>query len=278
MTGSTEPRDVAIPKYFRKSPEPPNLGSAKAQIVIGVLLAGLAVLGSLIGLADDSGVLCCTVPVLVAGGMLAFKGWSSQSSLQSKYDRAYELAEPKPSDAQMDEWLAHDLNKIVSGAMEKLGMVPEQVLNVDDPLVVRGPLSKARFALGKDDIIRFSAYEIVVIYLTNYHLGAYTCHLDFETGQIKSEQTQEYHYTDVVSVATLTDNSDFSVTTMDGKEHPLASHQQFTLSVASGERIKVAVAFPQISQILETGRLAPSGAEKAISTLRTMLREKKGGI
>ena len=275
---SSEPREVAVPKYFRKTPTSPNISASQTKITLGIAAIVIGVIAGLVSvLAEDPSFLCCAGFALPGGAVLALVGYNEKSVRQRKYDEEYKKAVPKPSDQQMDDWLSSDIDRTVAGALDKMGMVREQVINANDPLIVKGPLSRSRFAPGEDGIFRFSAYEIVVIYLSNYHLGAYTCHLDFATGKLESEQTQEYHYADVVSVATLTNNSGFTVTTTDGEEHQLPSHQEFTLSVASGQSIKVAVAFPHAEEILK-GEWAPSGAERAINTVRTMLREKKGGI
>lgn len=277
---TSESRPTAINKYFRQTPKPP---SHSGQIIM-LILGGLLVLGGLVsGIlaaidSDFAGALCCTIPGFIGGVVLVIIGGLGILNTKSQFKRDYEAAEPKPSDAQIDEWFNQDKEKIISAAIDKLGLVLEKILNLDDPLVVIGPKSSAKFRIGQDQNIRFSAYEIVVIYLTDYHLGAYSCGWDFVNGRSTSEQTQEYHYTDVVSVSTLGSNTSFNVVTVDGKEHPIQSHQQFSLSVASGESIKVTVDFPQVETIFQQGKLLPTGADKAISALRTMLREKKGGL
>ncbi len=263
---STESRSTAVTKYFKATPEKPSY----IENIIAMVGGGIAFLAGL----SDSSLTCLAILGFIAAGW----GFLAYLAKNSSYNNAYREAEPKPSDKQMDEWMEQDKKQIVTDAVAKLGLVPEKVLNLNDPLVVIGPKSSAKFKIGGDGIIRFSAYEIVVIYLTDYHLGAYSCGWDFVNGRSTSEQTQEYHYTDVVSVSTLSSNTSFSVVTVDGKDHPIQSHQQFSLSVASGESIKVTVAFPQVEAIFQQGKLLPTGSEKAISALRTMLREKKGGV
>lgn len=263
-----DPRSVAVKKYFKVTPDAPTyIGS--------ILWVASGIFGLVLGIANGEFLL-----VLCGGGGLLLVGWGLFQYFADKgaYDKAYSEAEPKPSDQQMDNWLEQDKQRIVSEALNKLGLVPEQVLNITDPLFVIGPLSSAKFKLGNDNIVRFSAYQLVVIYLTNYHLGAYSCTLDFVDGRTGSEQTQEFHYNDVVSVSTLNSNSQFTIMTVEGEVLPIASQQQFSLSVASSESIKVTVAFPQVESLFKQGKLLPTGSEKAISTLRTMLREKKGGI
>jgi len=265
---TSDPRNVAVAKYFKPSiPKP----SYSGEIIWLILGSAVAVLVLLSGNSDSS-------LFAVIGGIVALFALGAIMTKSSDYNKLTKDSEPKPSDKQMDRWLEQDKKRIIATAMDNLGLIPEQTLNAKDPLVIIGPKSPTMLEIGDDGIIRFSNYQIVVIFLTDYHLGGHTCNLNFINGSVSREETQEYHYTDVVSVATLHSNSDFTATTVDGKEHPIRDQQQFSLSVASGESIKVTVAFPQVEGILKEGKLLPTGAEKAISTIRAMLRDKKGGV
>ncbi|NPA72217.1 MAG: hypothetical protein GXO35_05235 [Gammaproteobacteria bacterium] len=276
---TSEQRSTALKKYFLPTPpKPKHAAQIFWMIVGGLLLLGSFASGLMTVVEDvDGGVLCCSGIAFFVGGGIFLTNLISFYTTESKYRAEYRKAEPKPSDEQVDSWFAQDKQYIIKDAIRKLDLEEEQIVNIDAPLVVVGPQSLAKFKIGKDGIIRFSAYEIVVIYLTNYHLGAYSCEWDFVRSRVINEQTQEYHYTDVVSVATLTSNSNFSLVTPDGKEHPIKRHQQFSLSVASGESIKITVNFPEVEKIFKEGKLQPTGADRAIQVLRSMLREKKGG-
>ena len=262
-----ETRSIKVKKYFTKTPNKPS------HTVNWVIMSlGLFIFISPF-FSDDPGCygFCFGfgVLILIAGGL-------KYRSDERMYKRAYDDAEPKPSDQQLDEWLEEAKQEIISGAMDKLHLTPEQALNTNDPLVVIGPSASAKFKVGEDGVIRFSSYKIVVIYLSQYHLGAYTCNLRMDSGEVSSEQTQEYHYADIVSVSTLTSNSIFKVITMDGREHDIKGQQQFSLSVVNGESITVTVAFPELENIFSKGRLLPTGADKAINTIRKMWLEQKG--
>jgi hypothetical protein len=283
MNAVSEPREKAVPKYFRQTPKPPSYAGPIILTVIGALV----VLGGLImgiffaaGADDASGIVCCAVPGFLAGVVPAVIGGIEFLNSRAKYKKEYGEAEPKPTDAQMDAWLDEDLARIKREAMGKLDLLPEQILgDPDAPIVVFGPANEAKWASGKDDIIRFSRYDILVVYLTSYHLAAYQCALDLASGTLLGESTQEYHYTDVVAVSTQAASSGLVAIMVDGKKKEIARYQKFALSVASGERIEVAVSFPQLEDIIVGAvSLAPTGAEKAISTIRAMLREKKGGV
>lgn len=273
---SSEPRSTAVPKYFTNKVVKESTAKGIVAIVVGSIMIPIGLIIMLIYEDYSGGIACLGVP----GVILIITGIIILTKVNARYKKEIERTEPKPSEAQMDAWLEEDKARIIQPSifMSKLDLPAESVINANDPLVVIGPAAGAKIKAGEDGVFRFSRYEIVVIYLTDYHLGAYSCELDFVTGNVTREQTQEYHYTDVVSVATLTSNTPFRVETMDGTLHPIVSSQEFSLSVASGQSIRVAVNFPQLPDILKTGRLAPTGAERAISTLRTLLREKKSGL
>jgi hypothetical protein len=291
MDNATERRAKAVRKYFTKSPDKPSYIYEILLMALGGLGLFVSFIIAVVNLfkyATNSyetspmlSLVLCATPIFIGGLIVGGNGGLKFWRKKSEYDKAYAIAEPKPSDQQMDKWLEQDKKKLIVDAMKKLELVPDQIvrpiLHPDEPLLIIGPQMPTYIAAGKDGTLRFSRYEVVIIYLTRYHLGAYSCDLDFMTGMVLSEQTQEYHYVDVVSVSTTNENSPFNVTTVDNKVHPIASHQQFSLSVANGDRIKVTVAFPQLEGIFQEGKLLPSGAEMAISNLRAMLREKKGG-
>jgi len=217
---------------------------------------------------------------ILGGGFAAWQGlvaMSSRSVKMTAYRETYEKAEPKPTDQQMDGWLKGDVARLKSEALKKLDLESEQLMRAE-PLLIVGPADQTAVAVGKDGTIRFSRYDIVVIYLTDYHLAAYEGSLDMATGNTTRESTQEYHYTDVVSVATQAGNL-FNIE-VNGEKKSIDTYQKFSLAVASGDHIDVVVAFPQKDQIkefLSTGEFAPSGADEAIRVIRARLREKKGG-
>jgi hypothetical protein len=271
-------RKQAVPKYFIKTPERPNDNST--GIVLLVVGAIALVLGLLM-MMSNSEAICMGMLLLLAGGAMVFYGWgayANNAAALKKYNEDYAKAEPKPTDSQMDAWLQADIKRLKVEALKKLDLGEEQLLQ-PEPLLIVGPADKTALAVGKDGIIRFSVYDIVFIYLTNYHLAAYEGTLDMATGNTVSESTQEYHYTDVVSVATQTGNL-FNIV-INGENKSIDTYQKFALAVASGDHIDVVVAFPhrdQLKEFLSTGEFPPSGAEEAIRSIRARLREKKGGV
>jgi hypothetical protein len=114
---------------------------------------------------------------------------------------------------------------------------------------------------------------MVIIRLTDRHLGAYVCDYNFVRNVVLNEQTTEYHYHDVVSVTTREDSYPYDHLRTGEK---LTTRQGFSLSVASGESISVAVEAALIRQITGAEGIPDSGAERAVATIRAMLRDRKG--
>lgn len=275
---TSEKRETAVQKYFIKTPDEPKYSDTTflAIVTIGGILSAVF---AMFDFGDLWGLFCIGAPAVFFAGSAWLTKSGENSTKRKNYDEAYAKAEPKPSDQQMDTWHHGDLERIRKQSLAKLDLVPEQVIrNPNDPIMVVGPSEGARLAVGQDGILRFSGHDIVIVYLTDYHLAAYSCTVNMATGLETKESTQEYHYKDVVSVATQADNSRLFKVVVDGQDKPLADYQKFALSVASGERIEVVIAFPQFGDIIKNARLAPTGAENAVKVIRAMLREKKGGV
>jgi hypothetical protein len=189
------------------------------------------------------------------------------------YVRAWHNAEPKPSDHQIDAWHAADIDWLKKHALGRLDLVREQVEALRGPLLVVGSGPSPQFRRGQDRRVRFSSHEVLIIYLTDYHLAAFKCVIDLHDGGIRTETTQEYHYDDVVSVSTQTNNSPL-IWYEDGQAQSIPTHQRFALSVASGEQISVAVAAETLGIQSDSELIR---AEDTIKIIRAKLREKKGG-
>jgi hypothetical protein len=278
MAETSGSRKDLVPKYFVTTPDEPKGGEWGSGVM--AMGAVIALAGLLLLFSGGGDAACFSLIMLVGGAFAAWMGftaWSSRSTRMAAYQETLKRAEPKPTDKQMDAWLKGDIAKLKGEALKKLDLESEQLMQ-PEPLLIVGPANQTAVAVGKDGTIRFSKYDIVVIYLTDYHLAAYEGSLDMASGNTTSESTQEYHYADVVSVATQTGNL-FNIE-VNGEKKSIDTYQKFALAVASGDHIDVVVAFPQKDQIqefLSTGEFPPSGAEEAIRTIRARLREKKGG-
>lgn len=183
----------------------------------------------------------------------------------------------RPDDATVDAWRQEDIDKLVRQSYHKLGISKEE--EVSDPLVIISPvywrvngidIREVSLHKGRDNFLRFSVYQITIFLLHEHILGSYICHFNFLRGTFLNETTNEYHYKDVVSVSTQETSSNYHLP--DGQK--LIHAQEFRLSVASGESIRVIINPYEIGKN-ENAELPPTGADRAVSIIRNMLRTKK---
>lgn len=289
-------RKRKLEKYFCKTPDPKQRSLAFA--LIGG--AGAAALIALIAFAGESGFLGFVMLVLAA--YLGRKGYM----MKSEYDRQYKAAEPKPTDHEVDRLLASDLLNLSQRAMRQLGLTNADLEVVSRrwdpiaqlehrnartgdgghrPLVVFGPLlDTGRAAVGADGVFRFPGYEVMVICPTSYHLAMYRCALDFLTGSLRSEETSEYHYADVVAVSTVGNpGTPLRAEPVRGSDADVVTFaktllRRFQIVVSSGDRSTVVVGINDKDQPDRQAILQESGIDEVISSVRRMLREKKGGV
>jgi len=189
----------------------------------------------------------------------------------------------KPTDEQMDEWLDEDLKTLEKKAIDKMGTDESEL--VAESVQITGPRfwgiggAKIQYKKGNDNIIRFSPLGITVINFAQNQLLAYSCVYDFTTGKALNESTDEYFYKDVVSVTTKTESrsvtwgSGTSATTLQ-----LDAAETFALTTSGGTSISVLLSDPKLIETMtgkKGGEIPTTRAEKAIQTIRKMLREKK---
>jgi hypothetical protein len=214
------------------------------------------------------------IPLLLAFGLgLLFIGlgiWGLVSYFQ------------RPGDAQIDAWIEDDLKKLQQQALNKTGTDPS-VLMQKEPVVVTGlrfgdlPSSTFwAFRTGKDKIFRFTPMDVTVINFTADQLLVYQCALDLTTGNPLNESTDEYFYRDVVSVSTVTESRNV---TMANKPIQMKAAETFRLTTSGGTSVEVTISDRDVIRLMGggDGQIPKTRVEKAIQTVRKMLREKKGG-
>jgi hypothetical protein len=229
------------------------------------------------GAGDGCSVLFA-IPALILGIVLGAIGGGIYAGQKQRYLDLYNQAEPKPSDEQIDHWHDLDTLRICEGALAKLDLIPEQVTrnNPEGPLVLEGAGTEAKARVGADGRLRFSRHEILIVYLTDYHLASYKCLVELESGLVTEESTSEYHYGDVVAVTTQAETQKV-IYWIDDFTRGLPTVQKFSLSVASGQETSITVRVQAEEQGREVARYEDSRVERAIRTIRARLREKKGG-
>lgn len=281
MTETNDPRNIAIIKYFSLTPAPPKYRLSTVGAICGSVLLILCLLSGASWLFDrtDRGCSgCLTVLLFSAGSLLLGLSMLGRLLSQRAYEKAYRQAEPKPSDAQVDIWFHEDLERLRARAFEKLDLDERSTRSYNingQPLVVHGPGPSPMVKIGEDNEVRFSINNILIIYLTQYHIASYQCIVNLVDGSIASESTREYHFDDVVSVSTETENTCL-YWIREGRKEEIPNYLKFALSVASGEQIAVAISFPGVQEISMEKRFI-NPAHNAVKVIRVRLREKKGG-
>jgi hypothetical protein len=198
----------------------------------------------------------------------------------------------KPSDEQMDAWIKEDMKNLQTRALAKTGLDPSEI--IAEPVMVYGPRfwniggAEVGIKKGNDDIVRFMPIGVTVINFTAHQLVAYQCALDLTTGNALSESTDEYFYRDVVSVSTQSKSQTYTRAEIgkelsegllkglmtDGKLQFNAA-EMFILTTSGGTSIEVVLRDPQLIESVGGGSIPTEMADKAVQTVRKMLREKK---
>lgn len=244
-----ETKRKMIQSYFKKFPT-----WAVLFVLIGILCL-------LVGFSGSGGAL---VFGLILCGLGGFAIYSSTAG--------------KASDKQMDEWLEEDLRMLTDKSLNKMGTEKEEL--VSESVQVTGPLwniSGADFLYrkGKDGVLRFSPVGVNIISFTQDQLLGYMCALDRTTGKALNESTDEYFYKDVVSVTTKTESKTVQIKGIKGSVQMNAA-EMFTLATSGTSQFSVFLRDPTLIQIMGGGEIPTTRAEKAIQTVRKMLRDKKG--
>jgi len=238
--------------------------------------------------------------VMLVGALMMFVGWTDDTYAFGLDDLAplifvaglglvllglllflISLTRGAPSDQKVDAWLEAGMERLKKESLSKLNLLEGQLKT--DPLLIRGPIlwstngvpdSDLLWRTGKDDVTRFAIYRVSIIHLTDQLLAAYSCDYNFLRDVALNEETDEYHYQDVVGVSTREDTTSYTLPS--GTK--LAHAQWFRVSVTSGESIEVLVDADKLYKMTKSERLPETGTEKAVATIRTMLRSKKGVV
>ncbi len=296
-------RKERLGKYFRRTPS----RNRNLLIILGVVASTIAIMISFAAISNSAGLF--GLVLLAASGYGAFKSVSAKLA----YNKEYRAAEPKPSDVEMDRVLASDLANIEERARKMLGVTFDDLELVDSeydpiasldrgnphlnrgdrrPLLLFGPQKPFDAAFGLDDVLRFSRYQIMAIYPTSYHFAIYLGVIDFLTGGIFQEETQEYMYNDVVAVTIKSEpGAEFGSELLrrkagkdEGKNDNTFRFEKsmtrdFQIIVASGHSAGVVVGIVNRDDESEVPlQLHDHGIDDVIKAVRRMLREKKGGV
>lgn len=271
-------REFALRKYFEIVTKP--------AITTPAFLAAGGILLAIICLAEyyqqgDSGADNTTaiVLLLIVGLTIAVVGGIQMGSIQARYSAALHAIQPQPSDSEVDTIFQESLDKLLQHSKNILSLFGSD-REFSEPLVIEVPTLTSTYGVppedlkwqkGKDGTLRFSIHNFIVIYLTERHLAAYTCDFNFIRDVPLNESTREYHYQDIISVATYEWSEALNEPT--GQKHSNA--QIFRLAIASGENIEVRIERGQLRQMTKEEDVPTIGLDQTVKTIRAMVREKK---
>jgi hypothetical protein len=250
-------REKSLRKYFKDSPEKRKYLPSFLLIIIGIML-----MFSVFQINTEFAFI--PIAAVAFGGIMMTR----------------EFIRRAPSDSQVDKWLDEGIENLKKESLTKLSLVEEELKAEDGPLIVRGPIpwitdgvpeKDLVWKIGKDGIPRFGVYRISIIQLTENLLGAYSCDYNFIKNEPLNEETDEYHYRDIVTVSTKEIASPYTLS--NGKT--VKSVEAFRVSVTNGEAIEVIINANNLNEMIGSEKIPEYGAQKAVRTIKAMLRDKK---
>lgn len=205
----------------------------------------------------------------------SFLGWASVIFFGGGFLYMY-ITNPKDlvSENELDKWLEEDIQEVIKNRpYDKLGISKSDL--VAETLLVVGPIywpvsgfdvKDILVRTGADGFNRYSTWTIQVFAFTENYLCSYKCHYNWIKNTYINESTNEFFYKDVVSVKTDTISSAYTL--MNGQR--LVHSEAFQLKLAGDE---ITVITNDAS--LNTSSVMVSKAERAVQSIRAMLRDKK---
>lgn len=221
----------AFDKYFR----PAKLGAPIKTIGVGIVIF-------LIGFFAPAALVIGILVIALGGYWL------------------YSLKNVGVTDAEVGAAIAQAGASAQQTGLQKLGLDPSEV-NLIAPVVIEGPdfkKSRGKIRKGKDGVVRTAANQVLVLFFSDHMVHCYTYRFDITDPSVHAQETDEYFYRDVVSVATATEDEKF---TANGKTETV-SLDAFLLRNAGGESLRIAA--------YNGGQLAHS-----VSGMRALIQQKK---
>lgn len=269
-------REAALRSYFGADADPGG-GTGLRPLVVGavLLLIGISIWSSPGSMAGG-----CAGFFLVPGLLIGLWGLAKLLRRQSRRRSRLQAAAAGPEDAEAQVWLDQGLERVRARALDELEILDENLksdlLTILAPVLwgVKGiPEEDLILRTGADGQVRFGVYRVVIIALTEWIMGIFICEYDFIADEVHNAMTREYHYKDIVSVATGEARS--SLVLASGEE--VTSVRELRISLPNNESFKFTVEVPKIRRMTGLGSLPASGAESVVRTIRAMLRDKKNG-
>ncbi len=172
----------------------------------------------------------------------------------------------RPTDSEIDQVYASEVNGIKEKALKKLGLDEDEVKAIE-PIVFDGNYfpniqKQSWYTRGKDEVVRASNYQAVALFFSEEQVYSYTYAFSI-IGDEKREATDEYFYRDIVSASTKTDNVEVNFGGKVGKEN--VTVDEFILTTSGGTSISATLR-------------DHNDADRSIRAMKQLLRQKKSAI
>jgi hypothetical protein len=249
-----------VNKYFIESPKKPNyIGYYIALAVFAFfLLAGRGSRGAAALL-----VLIGVVGFLIAAVRL-YGRWSA-------YRKAFNRAEPKATDRQMDDWLQEGKKMVEAEARRRLDIDNSDVKA--GPLWIDGPANGSYIVAGSDRVLRYKQHNILILYLTDHQVATFQCILDLGPGEILGDRTKEFPFKDITNLETSTSKESFYYYK---KEKIVEGIQTFGLYTSGANVIELNFFYSKTDRPADADYIyPPSDADNTIKAIRKSLKEYK---
>ncbi|MGH3841835.1 MAG: hypothetical protein ACRDS0_10380 [Pseudonocardiaceae bacterium] len=276
-------REQLARKYFIPLPGKPT--GAYVSLATGAV-------GLLLGISEKG---FLSFLLLLAGVFGLVKG----TRRYLRYRRDLAMATPRATDAQIDAWRKEALEPIIRDGFKRLNIHPTELGPQHEnrtwnlPFIGIPTKGKVdyRKTRGTDGKLRFSVYKIVVVYLSDWRLPVYVCHLDIATGAIFSDSTKEYALNHVEGMETVSDRLTIyaaqEVGTKSNAAHPqqpttVAHHTEFQairLKVSGENAVElwIGISADERTRVESAIDMQESSTDHYISALREHLRTRNHG-
>lgn len=249
------------------------------SLVIGLLLL---VVGVFIA-AKSNGKVGAIIAVIgvIYGGTWPFtsqdgKYQHSRIFSMLSYFKAKAKFASRPSSSQMSLWLSEDFEALKMSSVGNCGLDESELISESIPLL--GPIYWKINGLNNHETSMrrwdgtgylYAVWDLVVIHFTEKCISVYRCPYNWLRNVTVNELTEEYYYQDITTVKTASSSTAYSL--FDGKK--LESSKTFKITVSSGDSLEVLIDDPQLKTT--NSEALKSRGDKAVQTIRRMLRDKK---
>lgn len=269
---TSEERAKRVRNYFARKPKAPIRDYVKVAVGLILMIAGVHV----------TFVLLVGLVILLWGGIGI-----------ARYAIKVANTRPKATGAEMDAWLAQALIPTADTGAKRLNVHPTELTGSmeDSRLIFVGfpNISNVRIARGDDNKLRYSHYEILVVFLSNWRLPVYQVNYDMENDVTVLENTKEYNLGQVDGIETSSDRINVlsaEGNSKDGKQGTSTSNgaighvttaQMLSMMVSGNQAVTLITGVTGSESVRIENVDDPSRIDVGVSRLREHLRARHQG-